>query len=814
MRLTIDFGIDLGTTNSAIAVQIGEVPKLLADARGDILLPSVVHMAVDGAVSVGREALESRITDPANTAAEFKRLMGTNSGVDFPRCGKRSTPEELSAVILRSLAERAKSHGEPALRAAVITIPAMFQIPQCEATRKAAALAGIEYAPLLQEPIAAAIAQVGSGVVKDGYWLIYDLGGGTFDVSLVRSRGGRLQVLDHDGDNQLGGKDFNRALAREAATAIRNEGRLGAFSRSDPAYAEAFARLNAVAEQVRIRLSSVEQTEFAIDRLGKDSAGEWVGLNLSVDRERLIALLTPIVKRTIELCQTLIARNRLTAREIQGMVMVGGPTRSPFLPPMLESALGIRARQDLDPMTVVAVGAAIYASTQKLPSHVRPRNPSAKEEEVSLQLEFESMTTNPKPRLAGQLRGGNGRYSVQVKADNGPFTSNRLTPNAQGAFSVALALQEAKLNSFHIDVFQDSSSEPVVRSQFNIMHGLSIGKPPLSQSVGVMLANNTTLWYLRKGESLPARKTVVHATTQALRRGQSADAINVPLVQGEHDRADRNRVIGILRIPADQLTRDLPAGSEIEVTMEVDEVSRSSGKAYVPLLDMWFADVATFQTEVASVEKVTAGVAAQRDRLSSLQSMALALEGKQVDIDDRLKQVDDLIDEGDQDAIQLAEQLMRVATAELDQVEKQAGDQQLSDELDSRMEGWLAVLASDGNPGERQEFDLVVNEFRHAMAHGDRQLAQAKYNRCDEIIQTVVRRTPRFWIGILLHLIERMEQLGLKELAKSDIEAGILAAQKEDVRGLMESVFKLIDRLPRNEKENLPVSRTITSQII
>ena len=205
MRLTIDFGIDLGTTNSALALQTSGAPRLLPDAAGHVLLPSAIHLAANGTPEVGQLALERRFTDPANTSIEFKRLMGTNSRTTFPASGQSVTPEELSAMILRSLAQRAQAQtGEP-LRAAVVTVPAMFQIPQCEATRKAAALAGIEHAPLLQEPIAAAIAHVGSGSVQDGYWLVYDLGGGTFDVSLVRSRGGRLQVLDHDGDNQLGG---------------------------------------------------------------------------------------------------------------------------------------------------------------------------------------------------------------------------------------------------------------------------------------------------------------------------------------------------------------------------------------------------------------------------------------------------------------------------------------------------------------------------------------------------------------------------------------------------------------------------------
>ena len=158
MRATIDFGIDLGTSNSAIAVQDGASPRLLAGDDGTVLLPSAVHIRADGTVLLGAAALEERASHPGDTALEFKRQMGTSQATLFPASAQSRSAEELSALLLRALADRAaRAEGRP-LRAAVITVPAMFQLAQCEATRRAAELAGIEHAPLLQEPIAAAIA--------------------------------------------------------------------------------------------------------------------------------------------------------------------------------------------------------------------------------------------------------------------------------------------------------------------------------------------------------------------------------------------------------------------------------------------------------------------------------------------------------------------------------------------------------------------------------------------------------------------------------------------------------------------------------
>src|SRR6185295_8461316 len=237
---------------------------------------------------------------------------------------------------------------------------------QCEATREASKLAGLLHAPLLQEPIAAAIASSGSPDLREGYFLIYDLGGGTFDLSLVRSRAGRLQVLDHDGDNHLGGKDFDRLLARRAAELVRSEGRLGEFRRSIPAFAPAFELLKVEAERVRISLSQSETAEFHVDQL-VNVDDDRVSVRFVLTRDELEELIRPTILRTTALCRRMLERNGLSPAELKRLVLVGGPTLTPCLPSLLESELGIEARHFVDPSQAVAIGAAIYASTQRVP---------------------------------------------------------------------------------------------------------------------------------------------------------------------------------------------------------------------------------------------------------------------------------------------------------------------------------------------------------------------------------------------------------------------------------------------------------------
>jgi molecular chaperone DnaK len=819
MRATIDYGIDLGTSNSAIALQVGSRPLLLEDGAGEVLLPSAVHIDSGGRLTVGAEAVQRRPTDPENTVVEFKRQMGTNQASTFPASGRSLSAEELSAEVLRTLARRAEQRDVTPLRAAVITIPAMFQLTQCEATRRAAALAGIDYAPLLQEPIAAAIAYSGSGYAKEGHWLVYDLGGGTFDVSLVRSRAGRLQVVDHDGDNHLGGKDFNRVLTRWAAEQVRAGGLLGEFRRTDPSLAPAFTRLAAEAERVRIALSECERETFAVPELAPGADGQPVGIRLEVHRDHLEALIAPIISRTIELCRSLLGRNWLPASGLKGIVLVGGPTRTPLLPRTLQAELGMEARHLMDPTTIVAAGAALFASTQKLPVSLRPRRSG----ELHLELEYESMTTNPAPLLTGKVEAdrGVGGLVLRVARSDGGFTTKPVAVSAQGTFAVPLALVTGSLNVFRIEAERDGVAVAAEPSQFSILHGMSVAKPPLSQSVGVMLADNSVRWYLRKGSVLPARNTVTHATTVALKRGESGDAIKVPLVQGECERADRNKVIGILNIHANNIPRDLPAGTEIEVTLAVDEFSRTMARGYVPLLGRWFDEIVSLSNEDKTAEQVGAGLGEQRDRLKQLEEQAAALEATEKEgaptpaapvsgIDVRVREVEELLSEGDRDSVELAEQMVRLMTHELDKVESDNHSSGLRRNFDAGF-GYARSIMEPGK--EQDQAESLSREFDEAMTRGDVAVAEAKREALEALTRGVLYNTIGYWAGLFGYLYDKYQELNMMQIASDRFARGMKAYEAQDVPGLYRVCMELIDLLPRQERTKIDVP-TVQSNVI
>lgn len=354
-------GIDLGTTHSLVALAPnGAPPRELPDEQGRALLPSVVSYVGDEPV-VGWEAQAQRTEAPSQVVSSVKRFMGRGAGdIDFSHPytlradddasilrldvgrDRRLTPTEVSAEVLRVLKERAEAElGEP-VAGAVITVPAYFDDAQRQATKDAGRIAGLTVYRLLAEPTAAALAY---GLDKGGQGLfaIYDLGGGTFDISILRLRDGVFQVLATGGDSALGGDDFDRALAGHLLTTA---------GVSEP---DAFVREEALvaARAAKEALSEREQVTVELPRSGLSGH--------VVTRAKLDELLEPIVARTVDACRTVLKDAGIRARELDGVVLVGGSTRVPLVRAMVERVFRRPPLTDIDPDKVVAYGAAVQA---------------------------------------------------------------------------------------------------------------------------------------------------------------------------------------------------------------------------------------------------------------------------------------------------------------------------------------------------------------------------------------------------------------------------------------------------------------------
>jgi molecular chaperone DnaK len=596
-RETIDVGIDLGTTNSALAIAAGADAAVVRNTWQREFTPSAVYVSENGNIYVGDEAKSRLERDPDNACGEFKLQMGSpGEHKVFAASGRRMTPEDLSAEVLKSLrADLARSTGDQ-VEAAVITVPAAFELDQCDATRRAAALAGLEFAPLIQEPTAAAWAYAGTAETHRAFWLVYDFGGGTFDAAVINVRDGEFGVVNHAGDNFLGGKLIDWALVENLLVpAVAEEFGLSDLHRGNRKWASNTAKLKNAAESAKIALSANPTTEVRVEL--SDADGKPFEFVREVHRAELERFTDPLYTRSVNLCRRALAEKGLAPDDIERVILVGGATLSPALRDRLAdpvAGLGIPLDHSMDAITVVARGAAIFAGTQRVP---RKAGGAGRADEVTLELEHKVVGADDEPLVGGRASGtppGTDWAGCTIEFVNAhgrpPWRSGRIEVSADGIFLTRLRAALRATNSYAIELRDPRGTAlPTQPELLTDRHApLSGGAAVLTHSVGVGLAGKEVRWLLEKGTELPAHRRIVLNTTVDLRKGSGQGLIRVPLVEGERPRADRNTPIGRLDLHPREVRRDVPAGSEIEISVEIDASRTVRAEAYVPVLDCDF----------------------------------------------------------------------------------------------------------------------------------------------------------------------------------------------------------------------------------
>ncbi|WP_308539675.1 molecular chaperone DnaK [uncultured Murdochiella sp.] len=344
-------GIDLGTTNSAVAIMEGGQATIIPNAEGNRTTPSVVAFTKDGERLVGETAKRQAIMNPDRTIASIKRDMGTDRKVTID--GKAYTPQEISAMTLQKLKADAESYLGQSVSEAVITVPAYFTDAQRQATKDAGKIAGLDVKRIINEPTAAALAY---GVDKDeesSKIMVFDLGGGTFDVSILEVGDGVFEVLSTRGNNRLGGDDFDNALMDYIAEDFKKEN--GVDLRLDPTSDQ---RLKDAAEKAKKELSSAMTSTINLPFITAVN-GQPVHLNMSVTRAKFEELIAPIVKKTEEPVLNALKDANLTASDLNKVLLVGGSTRVPMVQDLVKKLTGKDPQKDINPDECVALGAAV-----------------------------------------------------------------------------------------------------------------------------------------------------------------------------------------------------------------------------------------------------------------------------------------------------------------------------------------------------------------------------------------------------------------------------------------------------------------------
>ena len=375
-------GIDLGTTNSCVAVMDGQDPRVIENSEGDRTTPSIVAYADGGEILIGQSAKRQAVTNPDNTLFAIKRLIGRNFGDEVVQRdmdmvpykivrasnndawieakGEQLAPPQISAEVLKKMKKTAEDYLGEDISDAVITVPAYFNDSQRQATKDAGRIAGLDVKRIINEPTAAALAYGMDKQRGDAKIAVYDLGGGTFDISIIEIADvdgeHQFEVLSTNGDTFLGGEDFDLRVIDFLASEFKQEN--GIDLHSDPL---ALQRLKEAAEKAKIELSSSQQTEVNLPYITADSTGP-KHLVTKLTRAKLESLVENLVERTIGPCSTAIDDAGISTRDIDDVILVGGQTRMPLVQEKVNSFFGREARRDVNPDEAVAMGAAIQAA--------------------------------------------------------------------------------------------------------------------------------------------------------------------------------------------------------------------------------------------------------------------------------------------------------------------------------------------------------------------------------------------------------------------------------------------------------------------
>ena len=608
-RTKIDYGIDLGTTNSAISrIENGEAKIIKVNGQDDTMPSCIAYnkkgvLAGKKAFAVYRSDQESSLSrdiEP-NAFIEFKRTMGTDKKYFSSNLGKELSSEELSAEVLKTLKSFVT---DEAVNAVVITVPAAFKNNQIDATRRAAKLAGFEHAEVLQEPVAAAMAYGLDSKKKDGFWLVFDFGGGTFDAALLKVEDGIMKVADTEGDNYLGGKNLDLAVVDEIIIPhIQENFSIDDILNDDNKKAKYREALKPFAEELKNELSF--KNEFNLykeEGSGTDDDGEEIEIDLTVTQAELEKVLSPVFQKAVDISKKLLERNNLKGSSLDSLILVGGPTFSPVVRKMLEQQI-CKPDTSVDPMTVVSKGAALYASTVDISEEIKEQ--TRDKSKIQIEIGHEASTVELEEFvtlkiLADKTEGAiPEKVFAEITRSDKAWSSGKVEINEIGEV-IETQLVEGKTNSFEVTLFDDKGnileSEPKAFTVIQGIGGIS-SMQTLPYNFGIEIKQKSTgkivfsqVLGLERNKSLPLIGTRNNLKTQKqIRPGMDTDFIKIPLYQGEHasegTRAVHNEHVYDIIISGADLPALLPENSDVELTVNIDKSQKVTVQAYFPYLD-------------------------------------------------------------------------------------------------------------------------------------------------------------------------------------------------------------------------------------
>lgn len=604
MQRFYDCGIDLGTTNSCLAIPDDDHGFEIIDNQADRMsvTPSAVLINGKGRMLIGQRAYNSQKVE--DLAIQFKRQMGLSKKIHFSSAGVDKMPEELSSEILKQLRNDAETRLNRVVENVVITVPAAFKTLQSEATNKAGKMAGFKNIILLQEPIAAAVAYGAKPDSKDKHWMVFDYGGGTLDVAIISTLDNRLTVENSEGDNYFGGSDIDRILFREIVLKKLKEAGYKVdelFDESTSSGKSMARKIQLDCENCKIELSNRDSAVLEIFDIDDDD-GEPIEFECEITRVELEALISETVERSIVIAKKALAGADIQANQLDKILLVGGSTFIPLVRQRLAEEFGVELDSSLNPMTVVAAGAAIYASTSVIDVEEDVEPTSVNNAIIS--LTYDPISSEEMVNVIGKVTNIHDLSISKVKIDCSMskdfsgicWTSGwmELLDQHTGIFDVDVLLQKGVLNHFRVSACDSTGSEIVVENPyFDIKHNetvLKMSAPPATMSIGVQIRDPKTgydvLYHvIKKNSPLPAQDDRTFKLSRDIDPARS-DCITIKIWEGENTQnPEANFPAGAITVQSSAMDRMIPKGTEVELTIVADENRNIRVSGYIPDFD-------------------------------------------------------------------------------------------------------------------------------------------------------------------------------------------------------------------------------------
>ena len=823
MTTYIKYGIDLGTTNSSIARLHNSQVQVIKDLSfNSEIVPSCViatpkiQVGQKAAAKMWRAYIDNLRdnTDKVFGAQEFKRTMGTETMYTFDGQETPWSSEQLSAQVLKYL----KANAQDTFSSVVITVPAKFLAPQKEATLKAAKLAGFMQAEILPEPTAAALAY-GLGSQKEGRWLVFDFGGGTFDAALMSYDEGFIKPIDTEGDNWLGGKNLDEAVIDGVLMPyLRQNYSIESYFTDTTLNKRLKDALKHKTQRLRIELTTKEsaEPEYDVDdyQLTDDQNNEVsLDFTFSLTRERLNEILRPHFQKAIDITNNMLSRNGIKPGDLTSVLLVGGPTRTPLLRSMLADQIGTKIETHIDPMTAVAQGAVIYASTIPVQSHVEVADQPAKTLKVELKYDTTSMEKTALINISAPSLPGKTNYTCQFKNSGETWTSQAFELQSKPQLQ-KISLTSEGINTFILELYDEArNSISVSPKEFTIIFGLSGTKSTGILSYNICIATYvddekkdliTTLDNLKKNAQLPAMQEKSGLLTRNLVRKGTQDIVRIPIYQGEYVAA-RSPVqchhhIADIIVSGQHLPADLPKGSPIDLTLRIDTSERISAKVYFPSI----SHSEEFAFEIKSV-----AVPSQENLMKEgqeIKSILQELNNTPPDITSEMSEIMSILDAGNitpDTALQTFSNFKRIRLKIWEHQQIQSWPI-----LEKELREALIDLDEIINDGEKNlsesDFKTLTNELSEI--RGNLAIAIEKKDKsvcmiCKEDMSTLKFRTFHMIVGdeiIHLHLKsfqENFNKIKWHDSAKARlfINKGLQLYASSDVGGARDTLSQIFD---------------------